>query len=86
MKPIGNKNLEGSSTLGRLDLEGLFLINVLQLYSLVDQFWFGGPQRGFSSSASVSSSITHLDVILCLHISSLLFKLYIYCLLYLLLP
>ena len=86
MKPIGNKNLEGSSTLGRLDLEGLFLINVLQLYSLVDQFWLGEPQRDFSLSTSVSSLITCLGVILCLHLSSLLFKLYIYRLLYLLMP
>ena len=50
----------------------------------MEQFQLGGSQRGFLSSTSVSSSITHLDVILCLHLSSLLFKLYIYHLLYLL--
>ena len=86
MKPVGSRNLEGSSTLDRLGLEGLFVILVLQLYSLVDQFRFGGLQRGFLPSASVSSSITHLGVILCLHLSSLFFKLYIYYLLYLLMP
>ena len=86
MKPVGSRNLEGSSTLGRLGLEGLFVIHVLQFYSLVDQFRLGGPRRGFSLSASVSFLITHLGVILYLHLSSLLFKLYIYCLLYILMP
>ena len=71
--------------LGRLDLEGLFIIHVLQLYSLVDRFWLRGLRRGFSPSTSVSSSITRLGVILYLHISFLLFKLYIYCLLFIVL-
>ena len=35
--------------------------------------------RGFSPSTSISSSITRLGVILCLHLSSLLFKFFIYC-------
>ena len=48
-------------------------------YSLVDWFWLGGSRKGFSSSSSVSSSITRLGVILCLHFSSLLFKLSFYC-------
>ena len=56
-------------------LGGSFVICVLQLYSLVDQFRLGGSRRGFSPSSSVSSSITRLGVILCLHLSSLLFKL-----------
>ena len=86
MKPVGNTNLEGLSTLGRLGLEGLFYIHVLQLYSLVDRFQLRGLRRGFSPSTSVSSSITHFGVILYLHLSFLLFKLYIYCLLYLLMP
>ena len=78
MKPVGSKNLEDSSTLGRLGFEGLFFIHVLQLYSLVDRFRLGGLHRGFLSSTSVSSSITCFDVILYLHLSSLLFKVYIY--------
>ena len=71
MKPVDSWNLEGSSTFGRLALEGLFDIRVLQFYSLVDRFWLGGLQRGFSSSTLVSSSITHLGVTLYLHLSSL---------------
>ena len=83
---VGSWNLESSSKLSRLGLEGLFDIRVLQLYSLLDQFQLGGSHKGFSSSTLVSSSITRLNVILCLHLSSLLFKLYIYCLLYMLMP
>ena len=84
MKPVRSRNLEGSSTLDRLSLEGLFVVHVLQLYSLVDQFQLEGLWKGFLLSTLVSSLITRLDVILCLYLSSLLFKLYIYCLLYLL--
>ena len=54
-------------------LGGSFVICVLQLYSLMDQFPFGGSQRGFSPSSSVSSLITRLGVILYLLLSSLLF-------------
>ena len=68
---VGSWNLEGSGTLGRLGLKGLFDIYVLQLYSLVDQFQLGGPWRGFSPSTLVSSSIVPLSVILYLHLSSL---------------
>ena len=71
MKPVDSWNLKGSSTLGRLGLNGFFDIHVLQLYSLVDRFRLGGLQRDFSSSTSISSSITRLDVILCLHLSYL---------------
>ena len=38
MKLVGSWNLEGSSILGRLGLEGLLDILVLQLYLLVDHF------------------------------------------------
>ena len=76
----------GSSKLDRLGFEGLFDIRVLQLYLLVDQFWLGEAHKGFSLNSSVSSSITRLGVISCLHLSSLLFKLYINCLLYMLMP
>ena len=58
---------------------GYFVICVLQLYSLVDRFRLGGLRRGFLPSSSVSTSITHLSVILCLHLSSLFFKLLFYC-------
>ena len=40
---------------------------------LVDQLPPGGRQRGFTPSTSISSSITHQRVFLCLHSSSLLF-------------
>ena len=58
---------------------GSFVICILQLYSLVDQLRLGGSRRGFSPSSSVSSLITRLDAILCLHLCSLLFKLSFYC-------
>ena len=51
----------------------------------MDQFQLGGLQRGliFMSSSSIFSSITRLGIILCLHISSLLFMLFTYCSLWL---
>ena len=52
---------------------GSFVIHVLQLYSLVDRFRLGGLWRGFSLSSSVFSLITHLGVILCLHLAFILF-------------
>ena len=84
-KSVGGRSLEGSSTRGRLGLEGFLFyfififIRVLQLYSLVDRFQLGGLQKGFLPSSSISSSITYLGVILCLHLSSHLFKLSFYC-------
>ena len=69
--------------MGYTRLGGSFVIRVLQLHSLVDQFRLGGLQRGFLPSSSVSFSITHLGVILCLHPYSLLFKLVVYYLLWL---
>ena len=69
--------------MGKTRLRGSFVIRVFQLYSLMDRFRFGGLQRGFLLSSSFSSLITHFGVILCLHISSLLFKLYFYCSLWL---
>ena len=50
--------------MGQTRLGGSFVIRVLQLYSLLYQFRLGGSRRGFSSSSSVSSLITHLGVIL----------------------
>ena len=69
--------------MGQTRLGRSFVIRVLQLYSLMDRFRLGGSWRGFSPSSSVSSSITRLGVILCLHLSSILFKLFIYCSLWL---
>ena len=60
-------------------LRGSFVIHVLQLYSLVDRFRLEGSRRGFLLSFSVSSSITRLDIILCLHLSSLLLSFTLYC-------
>ena len=65
--------------MGLTRLGGSFIIRVLQLYFLVDRFRLGESQRGFLPSSSITFSITHLCVILCLHLSSLLFKLSFYC-------
>ena len=77
-KFVVSRTLKGLSTWGRLGLEG-FCYSCAQLYSLVDQFGLGRSRRGFSLSSSVSSLITRLGVILCLHLSSLLLKLSFYC-------
>ena len=61
----------------------VFCYLCIPTYSLVDRFQLGGSQRGFSLSSLVSSLITRLGVILCLHLSSLLFKLSFYCSLWL---
>ena len=65
--------------MGYTRLRGSFVIRVLQLYSILDRFRLVGLWRGFLPSSSISSSITHLGVILCLHLTSLLFKLSFYC-------
>ena len=64
--------------MGQTRLGGFFDICVLQIYFLVDQFRLGGSLSGFSLSSLVSSSITRLSVIMCLHLSSPLFKLSFY--------
>ena len=46
-------------------------VHVSQLHSLVDYLPLGGRRRGFTPRASVSSSITHRVLSLCLHLSSL---------------
>ena len=68
--------------IGQTRLGGSFVIRVLQFYSLVDRFRLKGSQKGFSPSSSISSSITHLGVILWLHLSSLTLVLYFYCFLF----
>ena len=47
MKLVSSWNLEGSSTLDKLGLKGLFDIRVLQLYLLVDHFDFKGLRKVF---------------------------------------
>ena len=47
------------------------VVHVSQLHSLVDYLPLGGRWRGFTLKASVSSSITHRVLSLCLHLSSL---------------
>ena len=49
-------------------------------YSLVDQFRLGGSRKGFLPNSSISSSITRLGIIMCLHLSSLTIVLFFYCL------
>ena len=52
-------------------LGGLYAVHVSQLHSLVDCLSLGGRRRGSTPRASVSSSITHRVLSLCLHLSSL---------------
>ena len=72
VKLVGSRSLEGSSTWGRLGLEGLLLF----IYSNFILQWIdlplGGQRRGFSPSSPVSFSITRFGVILWLHLSPLL--------------
>ena len=65
--------------MGQISLGGSFVIRVLQLTLQWINLPLGGQWRGFSPSSLVSSSITRLGVILCLHLSSLLFQLSFYC-------
>ena len=46
-------------------------VHVSQLHFLVDYLPLGGRQRGFTPRVSVSSSIIHRVLSLCLHLSSL---------------
>ena len=46
-------------------------VHVSQLHFLVDCLPLGGRRRGFTLRASVSSSITHRVLSLCLHLFSL---------------
>ena len=71
MKSIGNLNLEGSSTLGRLGLKSVFDFLVLKLYSILDRFFGLEVRREFFHRVLWFSSITRLGIILCLHLSSL---------------
>ena len=63
--------MEGLGTLRRLGLGGSIVVHVSQLHFLVDYLPLGGRRSGFTPRASVSSSITHRVLSLCLHLSSL---------------
>ena len=68
--PLVARTWRGSSTLGRLSLEGLLVSLYSNLFTN-GSFQLRGSQRGFSPSFSVFSLITHHRVILCLHLSFL---------------
>ena len=76
-KEIGSAQPRWSKKLGRLRYTGYIrfggsiAIHVSQLHFLVDYLPLGGRRRGFTARASVSSSITHRVLSLCLHLSSL---------------
>ena len=68
--------------IGQIRFGGSLAIHVSQLIVQWIDLPFRGRWRGFTLSISVSSSITHRRVILCLHSSSLLFQLsFYYCIL-----
>ena len=52
-------------------LGGSIAVYVSQLHFLVNCLLLGGRRRGFTPRVSVSSSITHRVLSLCLHLSSL---------------
>ena len=65
-KEIGSAQPRWSKKLG-----GFIAVHVSQLHFLVDYLSLGGRWRGFMPRASISSSITHCVLSLCLHLSSL---------------
>ena len=69
-QPRWSKNFGGLRYTGYIRLGGSIAIHVSQLHFLVDYLPLGGWRRGFTSRASVSSSITHRMLSLCLHLSS----------------
>ena len=69
-QPRWSKKFGGLKYTGYIRLGGSIAIHVSQLHFLVDYLPLGGWRRGFTSRASVSSSITHRMLSLCLHLSS----------------
>ena len=69
-QPRWSKKLGGLRCTGLIRLGGSIAVHVSQLYFLVDCLPLGGRQRGFTPRASVSSSITHRVLSLCLHLPS----------------
>ena len=75
-QPRWSKKLEGLTYVGLIMLGGSIAVHVSQLHFLVDYLPLGGRWRGFTLKASISSSITHRVLSLCLHLSSLIFAFY----------
>ena len=69
-QPRWSKKFGGLRYTGYIRLGGSIAIHVSQLHFLVDYLPLEGWRRGFTSRASVSSSITHRMLSLCLHLSS----------------
>ena len=70
-QPRWSKKLGGLRYTEYIRLGGSIAVHVSQLHFLVDYLLLGGRRRGFTPKASVSSSITHRVLSLCLHLSSL---------------
>ena len=70
-QPRWSKKLRGLKYTGKIRLGGSITVHISQLHFLVDYLLLGGQRRGFTPRASVSSSITHRVLSLCLHLSSL---------------
>ena len=69
-QPRWSKKFGGLKYTGYIRLGGSIAIHVSQLHFLVDYLPLGGWRRGFTSRASISSSITYRMLSLCLHLSS----------------
>ena len=71
MQPRWIKKLGGLKYIGLIRLEGSIVVYVSQLHFLMDYLPLGGRRRGFTPRVSVSSSIIHHVLSLCLHLSFL---------------
>ena len=71
--------LGGLRYIGQIRLGGSLANSCILTECLMNRLSLERQRRGFTSSISVSSTITHWHVILCLHSSSLLFQLSYYC-------
>ena len=78
-QPRWSKKVGGLRYTGLIRLGGSIAVHVSQLHFLVDYLPLGGRRRGFTLKASVSSSITHHVLSLCLHLPSLLSLPFIIC-------
>ena len=72
------QELGGFRCIGQIRLGGSLANPCISTDCLVGRLSLGGRRRVFSPSSSVFSSITYRRVILCLHLSSLLFYLSFY--------
>ena len=71
VQPCWSKKLGGITYTGYIRLGRSIAVHVSQLHFLVDYLQLGGRQRDFMPRASISSSIIHQVLFLCLHLSSL---------------